>query len=613
MARAAALVAWFAANGGYLSPSMILQDTEELGIHGRAIRDIDSHDAPNSTELIRCPLNLTLSHLNAAPPTQRLVIAEAIPYYEGTASSLVGHVAERTVGVFFLVEQRLLGEKSFWFPYIASLPKADDLTTPLYFSEEDMIWLQGTNLHSAARDRREMWHSEWESACSILRSKNVDCSDYTWELCLWATTIYTSRSFRNFIDVKDADGDFTPMLFPVLDALDHKHSAQVTLLTDDKGGESVLTNQDIADGEIIYTNYGPKSNESLLMGYGFAIESNPFDTVALRLVPMPPKVEKVVKGQFPDAHRTVYHICSDHKDSPARRSIETTYPHLKGVEHFATLPAELLFAYIAFQLCVRGKEVTGPEVYYPSARLVLAATRDLNNALMRKLNYAIYSPPPSQPANRKQRYAEIYRNSQIHILRAAVEALARYQLSYVTGGPFEASMDTEMHRDEHGKRTRLIDLPTALEALNKLMPTAKTRFLSGIENLFNTQSVPTLRKEDNEDVVFMLLLSYVNTFYTLPENATGKERPSKWQLWLDDVRSEHPLHFEKDSLVEEQAPYVHEMVQQVAQDYPESIWAAKEWTAEVTAWGVRVMMNEGLRHHGADIYLLSVEEASGQE
>lgn len=396
------------------------------------------------------------------------------------------------------------------------------------------------------------------------------------------------------------------MLFPVLDALDHKYSAQVTLLTDDNGGESVLTNHDIAEGEIIYTNYGPKSNESLLMGYGFAIEGNPFDTVALRLVPMPPEVQKVVSAQFPKAHRTVYHICSDHKDSPALRSVETTYPHLMGVEHFATLPAELLFAYIAFQSYVRGKEITGPQILNPSARVVLAATRDLINALTTKLKYALYRPLPAQAANRKQRYAEIYRNSQIHILRSAVEGLSRYQSSYVAGGRPAVGMDAGTLEMEPGMRTRLIDLPTALEALETLMPTAKMEFLSGIETLFDTQSVPTLRKEDNEDVVFMLILSYIYVFFSLSANATGKEKPSKWELWLDDLRSEHTLHFEKDGLVEEQASYVHEMVQQAAQEYRESIWAAKEWTMEVTAWGVRVMMNEGLRHHDDDVYLLCV-------
>jgi hypothetical protein len=45
--------------------------------------------------------------------------------------------------------------------YVATLPEESQLRTPLWFSEQEMRLLQGTNLYGATIDRRDEWHSEW--------------------------------------------------------------------------------------------------------------------------------------------------------------------------------------------------------------------------------------------------------------------------------------------------------------------------------------------------------------------------------------------------------------------------------------------------------------------
>ena len=46
---------------------------------------------------------------------------------------------------------------------------------------------------------------------------------------------------------------------------------------------SFLNPKPIASNTEVYNNYGPKSNEELLLSYGFVIPSNPDDTLILRL------------------------------------------------------------------------------------------------------------------------------------------------------------------------------------------------------------------------------------------------------------------------------------------------------------------------------------------
>ena len=57
---------------------------------------------------------------------------------------------------------------------------------------------------------------------------------------------------------------------------------------------SFLNPDAIAPGKQVYNNYGPKSNEELLLSYGFVLDPNPDDTVILRLAP-PPEVAEVVR------------------------------------------------------------------------------------------------------------------------------------------------------------------------------------------------------------------------------------------------------------------------------------------------------------------------------
>lgn len=88
---------------------------------------------------------------------------------------------------FFLCEQRLLGEKSFWAPYIDALPREEEMNTPWWFDGEDLKWLLGTNIHlspeverSGVEMRRRMWKEQWEGGVKVMQDAGVTEGLYTW-------------------------------------------------------------------------------------------------------------------------------------------------------------------------------------------------------------------------------------------------------------------------------------------------------------------------------------------------------------------------------------------------------------------------------------------------
>lgn len=80
---------------------------------------------------------------------------------------------------FFVAKQRILGDESFWAPYIRVLPK--EFNTLLYFDDEDFKFLEGCNLgRQDAEKRRAEWLSEWKSGVKALEAAGEDSKPYTW-------------------------------------------------------------------------------------------------------------------------------------------------------------------------------------------------------------------------------------------------------------------------------------------------------------------------------------------------------------------------------------------------------------------------------------------------
>ena len=174
---------WFLENNGYLDENLDLVFDKENGQHFRATSNIAASQESIQV-LCRCPFALSLSFLNvfSTPPASVRNCSK-----ESVCTHLLDKIPRAVVSYFFLCEQRLRGDESFWGPYIAALPREDAMTTPWWFEEDDLMWLLGTNIHltaevekSGVEMRRAMWKGQWEEGVKALREAGVDVDKYTW-------------------------------------------------------------------------------------------------------------------------------------------------------------------------------------------------------------------------------------------------------------------------------------------------------------------------------------------------------------------------------------------------------------------------------------------------
>jgi len=225
------------------------------------------------------------------------------PQYGSTLSalSLEDGVDDRTLLVFFLAFERERGAASRWAPYINLLPV--EVPSPVGWSNPELLSLTGTRLEGAVKFQREALRQQTEvwvpkllvrlreqlehlnsSAAAPGRAAAAEVlalaeTALTPGRIAWSRSCVWSRAFSLYLS-----GTKTTAMVPLGDMLDHSPLALVEWRTDDTAGTfSILSHEPIRVGAAVYNNYGAKSNEELLLGYGFVLEPNQADTLHLRL------------------------------------------------------------------------------------------------------------------------------------------------------------------------------------------------------------------------------------------------------------------------------------------------------------------------------------------
>lgn len=230
--------------------------------------------------------------------------------------------------------------------YLRSLPQVYD--DPIWWSREELSWLQGTNLHQGALHRRAWLRRIYDvlfPALSLHRPDLFPERIFTWSAFRWAHSAFSSRGFPHILSVPPvaaagAGGpahapasssssthdasvashsepppahltdpslnpfqtDDTPVgcMLPVLDILNHRGSTPITWLRREGrvafvvgGGGDVAAAGAAAQassssasslaaaapvaipaGSEVFNNYGAKSNEELILGFGFVIDED---------------------------------------------------------------------------------------------------------------------------------------------------------------------------------------------------------------------------------------------------------------------------------------------------------------------------------------------------
>jgi SET domain len=416
--QVAGLVTWAASHGAHIHEKVEIYEDDQYGIslRVRGTGSLSSSDPaevqvqpantlrglPKNSRVVSCPFVLSMSYLNALD-----VIPDLKAHSPRFPESFFRSIEPQVVGYFFLMQQYLMGEESYWRPYIKSLPQPhehDKHRTLLYFTVADMQWVRGTNLERARSERESTWRLDWKGGCDILDSHpewESRKGQWSWELYKWAATIFSSRSFvSNLIpseileyltdDDSSEQGIYTPLrtqyefpnaqsrpprhrselfwhgqtcganwlretpfpvLFPLIDLANHSSSAKVTWFTNAHNiprDLSIILEVDIPEGDQIFNNYGPKSNNELLLGYGFCIPGN--DEVAIAF--KPPQEDVMALLKLHSCHQKPNAINGGQKVFHIRRSPYPRPPIDKRLPEFAVFEdgcIDTLAVYVANQ------------------------------------------------------------------------------------------------------------------------------------------------------------------------------------------------------------------------------------------------------------------------
>jgi histone-lysine N-methyltransferase SETD3 len=164
---------WVISQNGFLHPSVRIEASSNASRGSTLFLSPSAPALLSGTELVSCPWHLSLSHLNAL---------NISPHFPARSSkwpdSFLRETAKEIIAVFFLAYQDVLGENSFWWPYIQALPREFD--TPLWFTEHEMLYLHGTSLEKAKREREKLWTKEWEEGKARLKKVGWEDENLTW-------------------------------------------------------------------------------------------------------------------------------------------------------------------------------------------------------------------------------------------------------------------------------------------------------------------------------------------------------------------------------------------------------------------------------------------------
>ncbi|RII05431.1 hypothetical protein CUC08_Gglean010528 [Alternaria sp. MG1] len=415
---AESLVTWFTQNGGQLSPDVQIVFSDSRGFHMRAARPL------SSTVVASCPLKLTLSSLNLDPNEKEVL------YAESPLEQCRGKIPDHVLTYLLLIEQRKKGEKSPWHAYISCLPGPETMTTPLWFDESDVVFLAGTSLAPATKERKAELERQWENAVGVMKALGMPLADeIDLESLLWAATIFTSRAF---ISTHILPGRETiPILFPVVDILNHSVSAKVEW--DFQPHQSFtlkcLEGESFQAGQELFNNYAPKQNDELLLGYGFCLEDNPIEQFALKLAFQPQLQQYAQQLGLLNPENVPFGMSKDFLATDPNK--EQHFLRAKGhpfgryenhVPFFRGIPPYIVHFFFIQTIITSELDVSTIDVARPGGRITLQVLVLLHQAMEQRCS-TLPLQIQQEPQNDKQRYAKIYRNSQARIIHSVREEL----------------------------------------------------------------------------------------------------------------------------------------------------------------------------------------------
>ena len=258
------LALWLLENGAELNPrASVREDDAGRGIWSTGTLERDA-------EVARVPWKLLLTRASAQ---DALKLSSEIGEYPSMALQLIH-------------EKYMLASHSFWHSYLEMLPEIDDIGASFTWKDEDLELLSGSLIKNMSKFLREKIEEEYLSITKTVFAKNPDrfpADVFTLPRFLWAYAVLLSRAFRLRVNGKEE----VIALVPWIDFMNHDPDSKAYVsATQEVSGAMVLlkTDRSYKGNEQIFDSYGRRSNDELLLLYGFSLARNVHNFVEISLL-----------------------------------------------------------------------------------------------------------------------------------------------------------------------------------------------------------------------------------------------------------------------------------------------------------------------------------------
>jgi hypothetical protein len=398
-----------------------------------------------------------------------------------------------------------------------------------------------------------------------------------------------------------------PILFPVVDLLNHSGSAKVEWDFQPHALFSLklLEGHSFQPGQELFNNYAPKQNDELLLGYGFCLEDNPIEQFPLKLA-FPPMLQKHAQelGLFEPSH-IPFGMNTDFltSDPNTQQHFLRAKGHPFGryantITFFRGIPPYIVHFF--FIQTVLSLELASQcqDFVRPGARITLHVLTLLHQAIQQR-SLTLPLSTPLQPRNAKQKYAKIYRDGQakiIHAIRLELEAA----INFVHAPPSQTLPTYSV----------LITPTEALAALASELPDHARHFQAGLatHNIADEAIVWTLLLVSlvTYSLTYTyqptsLIASWLRTFYarhTLPALEDGIEDAETYTLVSENL-SDFAMLKDNDGDVVDALDEIGEGMSTTSESELVLVRGATEnLGARLVMWGMKVAEQEILGVNG---------------
>ncbi|EMG49290.1 RKM1 Ribosomal lysine N-methyltransferase 1 [Candida maltosa Xu316] len=424
------LVKWAEANGAEISPDVQFKElsTDNIGAIYKGTEKPDGASYP-----INIPFKIIIT-----PKTATSNFGES---FKNISDSQANSILK-----LYLCRERI-NPDSFYHPYLQLLPNLAAIDSPCTWSAADKALLQGTNLGNSLKENLASLVEEWWSVINLLQDEvpkpeqhyvnmkyyyeykfytdddldkylnDEDIENWTsFPNYLWASLILKSRSFPAYLINQESFNKSDAMLLPVVDLLNHNPQAKVNWDVSD--GFFKFKSESIVPGNEIFNNYGLKGNEELLLAYGFCIENNPRDSVALKIKLPEEKIKEI--ENYGVKLPSIEDYTNSVVDSETKSSDNNNSSNYKdGILFFINqenIPESLIQT---FQFLVQNSWEKNGEI---SLRMQLSGLNHLRAALETKKSMLKLDTIPKDGTT-KHNYIKWYIESQSKIFTSAIKQI----------------------------------------------------------------------------------------------------------------------------------------------------------------------------------------------